>query len=230
MFAGLLVVAALAAGCDSGNANNSATSQPLPSVRPLVDGASLEPGTYILTLQPGLSVTFDVGADWTAWAFGAQPTEGGAEPPYGKAFGFWIIDEVYGDVCRWQSAPPKPPGQNAAAVARALTAQGGRESVTEPTSLEVAGYTALQIDLALAQELDMSDCDAGEARSWTGDPRGVRYHQWAGQINRVILVDVGPPEDPTVVVINTLWYPETSSIARAELEAVAASVQIVDNR
>jgi hypothetical protein len=41
---------------------------------------------------------------------------------------------------------------------------------------------------------------------------------------------VGPPEDPTVVAIDALWYAETSPAARVELDAVMDSVQIVDDR
>ncbi|MGB2840517.1 MAG: hypothetical protein WBC76_11870 [Actinomycetes bacterium] len=227
---GILVVAALTAGCTSGGSPGAGVSQPSPSAQPLVEGSELDPGTYSLVVQPGLSVTFEVGDDWTAWAFGALPTEEGAEPPSGKAFGFWIIDTVYDDVCQWQSAPPKAPGQSAAAIARALAQQSGREAVTEPVALEVDGYPAVQIDLALSQQMDVAACHQGQARSWTQDPVGVRYHQWAGQNDRVTLVDVGPPEDPTVVAIDALWYAETSPAARVELDAVMDSVQIVDDR
>lgn len=60
----------------------------------------LEPGRYRLTVG-GVRITFAVPAGWTGWTLGATDTAWASRPPKGRLLGFWNIERVYADPCRW---------------------------------------------------------------------------------------------------------------------------------
>ena len=87
------------------------------------------------------------------------------------------------------------------------------------------GHAGKVITLHVPADADFSRCDAREFCSW-GDPEQggstacYRYHQGAGQIDKVWVVDV----DGTTVLIDAAWYAGTPPEDVAALEAIVQSI------
>ena len=198
------------------------------TIPPLVDGSLLEAGTFALGLPP-LTITFTVPDGWEAGPFYVVPTEGGAQPPTGTAVGFWIVDNIFADPCRWdRGLLDPPPGPSAADLATALKDQRGRYA-TNPTPGELNGRPTIEMELTVPPDLDFSECsnDKGPRSyyiSWPqrDPPGGGRYHQGPGQRDRLWILEV----DGVRLVVDASYFPETSAADRAELWRIVRSVHV----
>ena len=227
-YLGLLVLALVVPACGGDPAPGAASTASASSgPTPLIEGLILEAGTYELRLEPKqdlhpLRVTFTVPEGWKSWAFGVVPAEGGADAPAGRGLGFWVIDEVYADPCRWTRGMVDPPvGPGVDDLVATLVEQRGRYAST-PTDVTLAGYAGTRIDVQVPPDIDFSDCSHSEFHSWTNMPSGGRYHQGPGQIDRLWILDV----DGDRLVVGASFFPETSPEDRAELWQIIDSVRI----
>ncbi|MEX1263408.1 MAG: hypothetical protein WEE66_05645 [Actinomycetota bacterium] len=213
-----------------GGAGSSTT--PTPSspalAAPLVEGKVLDARRYALDLHlyagspVTLRVTFRIPDGWEAWKYGVVDTEGGGEPPAGRGVGFWIVDEVYADPCRWNRGWIDPAvGSSVLDLVAALAEQRQRYATT-PRDVTLAGYPGKQMQLQVPPTIDFSDCWHSEFHSWTALPSGGRYHQGPGQYDRLWIVDV----DGVRLVIRAAFFPKTSPEDRAELLQIVESVRI----
>jgi hypothetical protein len=220
----LIVVTLFAGACTAQARDTTAlgpTNASTSSVRPLVDGQDLEPGTYELALE-SLRITFTVPAGWTAWTYGALPIATGGDPPGGSAIGFWIVDDVFTDACDWNRGM-QGTGPSVADLAAALEAQRGGLA-TDPKPVSLAGFNGQELTLRvpLDLEFDFEDCWGFEYHRWTALPFGGRYNQGPGQADQLRILDV----DGVRLVVNTSYYPGTSPAAMEELRAIVESVRI----
>ena len=76
-------------------------------------------------------------------------------------------------------------------------------------------------------DVHFATCDNAEYASWTGATRtgsegGVRYQQGAGQHDLLWLLDV----DGVRLVVDPVFYDETSQAALDELDAIFRSIRI----
>jgi hypothetical protein len=185
------------------------------------EGEVLEPGSYALQLD-GLTIAFEVPSGWQAWKYGVMPAAGGADPPAGSGLGFWIVDRIYTDPCRWNRALVDP-GHGSQALARALRAARG-EYASEATRTTLTGRPALRMEIVVPPDLDLSRCWGEAFVSWPqrDPPGGGRYHQGPGQHDRLWILDV----DGTRLVVDASFFPGTTAIDRAELFRVVRSVHV----
>ena len=213
-----------------GGAGSSITpTQSSPALAaPLVEGEVLGAGRYALDLYlywggpVTLRVTFGVPDGWEAWAYGVVETEGRGEPTAGRGLGFWIVDEVYADPCRWNRGSIDPPvGSGVHDLVTALAEQRQRYATT-PRDVTLAGYPGEQMQLQVPPTIDFSDCFDSEFHSWTALPSGGRYHQGPSQFDRLWILDI----DGVRLVIDAAFFPGTSREDRAELVQIVESVRI----
>ena len=184
-------------------------------------------GTYTDYAVRGtdINVRFTVPSGWR-WddEVMAKPS---AEPPGGASIGFWTHDiQVYADPCHWHGATPVPPtGPKARDVVEALAAQKTRagsaviERVAPSDREPWPGWT---VELGVPADVDFSQCDGGEFRSW-GPDLNARLHDGPGQRDKVWVVDVGPER----LVIDATFYPGTPAATRAEIDAILDSMVII---
>ena len=216
------------AACGGGGSSITQTPSSPALAAPLVEGEALDAGRYALDLDlymgssDTLSVTFRIPDGWEAWAYGVVETEGRGDPATGRVLGFWIVDEVYADPCRWNRGSIDPPvGPDEHDLVAALAAQRQRYATT-PRDETLAGYPGEQMQLQVPPTIDFSDCWNSEFHSWTAVPSGGRYHQGPGQFDRLWILDV----DGTRLVIDAAFFPATSRQDRAELRQIVGSVRI----
>jgi hypothetical protein len=165
-----------------------------------------------------------VPAGWTRFMdFAFQ--KNGAGPPAGVGLGIWHVENVYIDPCKWGQGLHSPQiGPGVEDLADALSQQlGDRSPSRAPTSLD--GFTGEVVEYDLPE--DISGCDLGEYRSFMIEhsqyPGGIpRIHQGAGQREQLWIIDVRGER----VVINASYFPEATSVDRAELQSVVDSIEI----
>jgi hypothetical protein len=195
------------------------SAEPTPSIP--ADG-SLPEGPFALWDAPG-----DVAVAVTIPSAGWFGEEGGgvlvknpnADPS--ANMGLMVFQGplyVYGDACHWSTTTPDAPVTTMDEMIAALRAQTSRKGVDGHggQGWNIGGSLGWGVDLTVPTDLEFSDCDEGEVRSWVGDPAldtNARIHQapgqvdqiWAGDVNGVLMVfDVyfpGPPRD----VVDELW-------------------------
>ena len=122
---------------------------------------------------------------------------------------FWEVQYLYGHPCQWDGTQFNP-GDTVDELADALTGIPMRNA-TEPTQVTIGGYSGKYVEWTVPSDLEFDEegnavgCDdrygPADFVSWTG--RGMasnRYHQGAGQVDRV---DSGrrrnPPGDRCVL-------------------------------
>jgi hypothetical protein len=193
---------------------------PPPSVPALIEGATLSDGRYVLVEEGGMRITFEA-EGWEAWRYGVIGPET-ADPPAGRAVGFWLVDEVFMDPCHWNRGFFDPPvGPTVDHLTAALTQQLGAGAST-PEPVELAGYTGKQMRLQVPGSIDLDRCWDTEFVLWSARPTGGRYVQGPGQIDMLWILDV----DGTRLVIDAGYFPATSSEEREELMGIVESVRI----
>ena len=234
----------------SGPATSSVQSPaPTQDARPSADlpaapGHSLEALSYSWYLdRPGVEfpiLTFTIPFDPTSkmnrgWGNDGRFTYWG-RPGSGEvqiAMQFWDVGEVYGHPCKWQGTLFDP-GPTVDDLANALVDIPMRHA-SEPVDVSIDGYLGKYLEWSVPADIGsgtteqevFKDCDtdAGEHyfESWIGDPAGWggdRYHQAAGQIDRLWILDV----DGVRFVIDAFSMPGSTKNEIATLVDVVESI------
>lgn len=217
----------------------------------LPKGGALAPGAYFMANPPdsvcagacagyaGIYFTLPAG-----WATSNGLVYKHLNQPGEVAFSAWTVDQVYADPCHWQGSALSPLDLNnhshAANGAIVLAPYDGglaNQALRGPIPRALAQVTlasiwggqsgpvrALRIDLSVPADLNISTCDKGQFRSWTGwnGASAADSHYASGQLDSVYMVDV----DRRPLVIDASHMPATSKADLAELEAVLASMII----
>ena len=218
LFIFLMIALVLTPGCGGSGAPTTQPSSAAPAT-PLPDGGTLGPGRYALDLAD-MRITFEA-EGWEGWKYGVVAAEG-AGPPTGRAVGFWDVDEVYTDSCRWNRGLPKQDlSWSVQDLAVALAAQRHHPS-SQPTPVTIRGSDGLHLRMRVPDDLDITQCWNGEFHFWSAIPIGGRYEQDAGRIDELWILDV----DGRTLVIDAAYFPTTSATDRAELMAIVESVTI----
>jgi len=186
------------------------------------------PGTYQLLLRgigaPRLVMTATLPEGWTGAEGWVLRKNGGVDNREGIAITFWAPpDFVYGDACHWSdSAIEAEPTVDF--MAEALARQAMRSAST-PRELAVGGHRVVELQLSVPDDLEMSTCDEFEGgpafESWSSaDGHVARYHQGAGQIDLVRLVDV----DGELLIIDVATWPELPAGEHDEIMSLLDSM------
>jgi hypothetical protein len=209
---------------------------------PGIDGPSKAPvpapssaGNELLPNQLGLQkgrywigvgqmrVSLAVPRGWNVWGGGGgimDPRHKG-DWPSGTGIGFYQVEDVYADPCRWRRGTMPSIGPSAADLAAALARQPGR-AATSPTDVELDGFSGKMVRLHVPSDVDFSDCSqfefrGGEFRSWPG-----RFQQGPGQVDEVWILDV----EGERLVIDAWWFPQTSADERVKVIDIVESIRI----
>ena len=222
-------------GGPTASPSSSATASPSMEPSGLIDVGSsdrpqigsLESGTYTDYAVNGtdINVRFTVPSGWQ-WQ-DEYMAKTSAEPPDGAAIGFWTFDvQVYTDPCRWQGATPVPStGLTAHDVVVALAEQKARAASAVIERKAPSGgdpWPAWTVELGVPDDLDVSQCDRGEFRSW-GPDLNARVHEGPGQRDKVWVVDVGSER----LVIDASFYDGTPAATKAEIDAILDSMVVM---
>jgi hypothetical protein len=190
------------------------TPTEVPRTIPNQQGAALDAGTYAIPMA-GIQVTFTLPDGWSGWG-GSTVVKNQGEPSAAH-LGVFLVDQAYGHPCQWDgSLPPLHPGYEVDDLATGLANQELRGDAL-PTDVTVDGYAGKVLELTVPSDIDFTDCDQAEFRSWDG-----RYHQGPGQRDSIYILDV----DGTRLVIDAAYLPDTPSADRAELQQIIDSIQI----
>ena len=203
---------------------------------PLPGAGALAPGTYYMAKIPSIAdyqrIIFTLPDGWATsnglvYKHLGQPDE--------VAFSTWIVDQVYVDPCHWQRSALSPLDitipRDATGALIQTPEQGGlsNQALRGPlpramTQVKLGAELAYRIDLSVPASLDISTCDDGEFRSWTGRSieEGANSHNTPGQLDSIYLVDL----DRRPLVIDTSHMPATSEADLAEVEAILGSMII----
>jgi hypothetical protein len=232
---GLLVLAA----CSAQQATvGSASAPPTPnaSIVTLTDEEALDPGTYRIDLDqvagtesvyPSLLITLPDGWNHGGWLVN-KPTGDHQVPPISVQF--WDVEEIYAHPCQWNGTL-MPPGPTVDDLAAALAAIPDRDG-TDPVDVTLGEYSGKYLELSVPEDQAYDDADnavgcdrsdgVADFRSWTGDGMAsVRYHQGAGQLDRLWIMDI----DGSRIVIDAFEMPYATADDRAELTQVVESIR-----
>lgn len=193
--------------------------------QPLPEGQPLDAGAYAIELD-GHAITFEVPSGWEGWAYGVFPSVEETQPPTGRGFSLWLVDNIYADPCRWSRGVLDPaPQPSAQGLATALKAQWGGNA-TPPAMGSLDGEPVIEMDLRVPPALDLSTCarDGGDPYFlyWPQRGGGGRYSQGPGQREHLWIFDL----DGARLVVDVSYFPATSTEARAELWDIARSVNV----
>jgi hypothetical protein len=147
------------------------------------------------------------------------------------AFGWWQVENVFGDPCHWKDSLASPAvGPTVDDLVNALADQAGR-AVTGPTDVTVGGLPARRIDVVLDPGLDVSTCDEGAYRVFLSPGEGFAIDQpklstglgpVAGRRDAMYVLDLAGDR-------YLLWAWQDSSATQADvadLEAMLGSIRI----
>ena len=201
------------------------TVEPTPSPEPSPSDAGGLPRVITYTPGGGVEITMTVAAPGWEGDDILQWGDNGASAPDGAGMISFAGPEfyVYGDPCAWSSTIPEAPATTVDEVIDALANQASREA-SAPEDVTVNGYAGKRIILQMAEDVDFTACDEGffallgESRGTTADDVG-RYSQDPGQIEELWVVDVGG----SIVVMDGVYYPDTTPSVVDELRAILAS-------
>jgi hypothetical protein len=148
--------------------------------------------------------------------------------------GVWDPTEVPTDPCLWRESL-KRPGPTVGDLVEALLAQADRNPST-PREVTLAGYPGTYFewstpeDAVVTADADFEGCDdPGNGHhdfiSWLGAGDSERYHQAAGQIDRLWILDV----DGQRLVIDASTPRDAEQAELSELQQVVESLRF-ENR
>lgn len=224
--ASLLVAAACSSTTDVNEESPSPTgpspaSTPSPSSDPVVrtiDGEVMGVGDY-----PAFTV--EVPPTWSV--NGVFVTRGSL------GVSVWDVGDVPRNPCHPRSTMSDP-GPTVDDLVDALTVQKFRHA-TEPTDVTIGGYQGRLLELSVPNDwvvtgdADFEGCDLQsnghrDFVSWLGNGEGERYLQFAGQIERVWVLDV----DGQRLVIDAIYQPETPEDVRDDLKGIVESIRFAE--
>ncbi len=146
----------------------------------------------------------------------------------------WDVGKVPRHPCHWRGRLYDP-GPTVDELVEALASQPLRNSTT-PTDVTLGGYRGRYLewsvpsDMVVTGDADFEGCDFQppdshtDFVSWFGDGFGERYQQFAGQIDRLWVLDV----DGQRLVVDATYAPGTSEADRDELTQIAKSLRVAD--
>jgi hypothetical protein len=210
------------------------TETPQPSSTPSSSASAsaapaglLEPGLYTLFVLPDFgSITGTVTIPGTGW-HGAEGDglvdNGSADPPGGAAITVTAGGlEVYGNPCQWATTRPDPmTGPSVDDLVADLSAQQLRNA-TAPTDITVDGHPGKAIELTVPADVNLSDCDLNEFRTWREPASNSSNANQPGQHDLVWIFDV----NGTRVVADVSSFEGTSAADIAGLQAILDSIHI----
>jgi hypothetical protein len=102
-----------------------------------------------------------------------------------------------------------------------VTAQKSRNA-SAPVDITVDGYSGKSITLHVPDNAVLAQCDQGYFGSWTDGTESTpsRYHQGPGQIDELLILDVGGK----LMVFDSSYYTGTPAGDLAELHAILGSM------
>jgi uncharacterized protein YceK len=227
---------ATAAASSTEEASAVAVATPDPAIPTLTDEEALDAGTYRIdldqvadtaSLYPSVLITLPDGWNHGGWLVN-KPRAGHDTPPI--AVMFWDVDSVYGHACQWEGTLFRP-GRSVNELANAL-ADVPMRNATDPVDVTIGGYSGKYLEWSVPDDIEFDDdgnaveCDsfAGppEFVSWTGiGLASSRYHQGAGQVDRVWILDV----EGSRIVIDAFEMPYATAEEREELTKVVESIR-----
>ena len=149
-------------------------------------------------------------------------------------FSVWDVAEVPTDPCH-PLTTMRDPGPTVDDLVKALVAQKSRDA-SKPQAVTVDGHPGQYLEWSVPEDAevvgdaDFVGCDVqGNGHldfvSWMAARGGERYQQEAGQVDRLWILDV----DGHRLVADATYSLKTTDAARAELAAVAASLEFDAN-
>ena len=143
----------------------------------------------------------------------------------------WDAVQVPSDPCHWKGHMATP-GPTVDDLVRALLAQPTRNATT-PTDVTLAGHAGKYLewsvpeDMVVTGDADFDGCDTWPDNghrdfvSWLSTGGGERYQQFAGQVDRLWVLDVNGLR----LVIDATYPPDATDALLAELMQIVESVQ-----
>jgi len=143
----------------------------------------------------------------------------------------WDVVQVPSDPCHWKGHMTMP-GPTVDDLVRALVAQPTRNATT-PTDVTLAGHAGKYLewsvpeDMVVTGDADFDGCDTWPDNghrdfvSWLSTGGGERYQQFAGQVDRLWVLDVNGLR----LVIDATYPPDATDAAQAELVEIVESMQ-----
>ncbi len=212
---------------------------PVDTIPTLPDDQALEAGTYRLARSvvgprfPPILVTVPDG--WLSirggWAIKRSRAGEDFDP---VAVQFWDVAEIYGHPCQWKGSLFDP-GPTVDDLAEALVDVPLRDA-TQPADVTIDGYDGKYLEWSVPADMkvgehngysDFEGCDVtgdGDRAffSWTASGQAsALYHQAAGQVDRLWIVDV----DGARLVIDGTSMPRATSEEIGELHDVVESIR-----
>jgi len=185
----------------------------------------LRPGRHWLQ-RGNLRISFRVPTGWSR--FGNVVLG-----PDHTGLGFWLVDRVSLDPCRWQ--PPgsidldgEDAGESVEDLVTALSDLPG--DATTPVDVTMAGFHGKLMQVTVPRDVpltrvDFSKCDQSDRdtyyASWLMNG-GARNHQGQSQIDRLWILDI----DHQRLLVNAAFFPYSSPQARQELRRIVNSIRI----
>lgn len=153
--------------------------------------------------------------------------------PEALGMSVWDVGGVPRHPCRWKGTETDA-GSTVDDLVGLLASQPLRGG-PEPIPVTLAGYSGQYLELSVPDDVvvtgdsDFEGCDRQQNGhrdfvSWWGTQGGERYHQAAGQVDRVWVLDV----DGQTLLVDATYTPDTSVSDREELEQVVQSLQFVE--
>jgi hypothetical protein len=146
----------------------------------------------------------------------------------------WDVGRVPSDPCLW-AASTRDPGPTVADLVGALETQVSRNA-SAAVEVILAGYAgrylewSVPADLVVTGDGDFQGCDVEPSDghrnfvSWFGNGQGTRWHQVAGQVDRLWILDV----DGQRLVVDATYSPDASPADLEELDRVVRSLEFID--
>ncbi len=198
------------------------TTRPSPASPPPQPIGVLQAGEYALYDAPSdpVRTVMTVPDGWTSdrgWVIFKYD----GEPPEGMAIAIWDDANVYRDGCNWEGSLFSPPvGPTVDDLATALSSLSDR-AATPAVDVALGGLPAKRLEITIPEDVDFSECDGGEFRSWTSPGGGARYHQGPGEHSTIWIVEA----HGTRLLIFARDFPATSDEDRAEARAIVESAR-----
>lgn len=209
------------------------SSTPLPTPAPSVAapssqaGGGLPEGPFRID-DPTMEVPITVTIPGPGWTFDRDFTALGkgnevANLPEATVL-FWSFPAgtgffVFGNPCQATTTRPDTPVTTVDDLAAALSAQVSRDA-SAPTDVMVGGYTGKSIILHVPDDVVPEECEEGEFASYGTEAEALtRYHQGAGQIDELWILDV----DGSILVIDAMYRPDTPADLVEEMRGIVES-------
>ena len=142
----------------------------------------------------------------------------------------WIVGQIPSDPCHWKGTFATP-GPTVDDHVELLLAQRLRDP-SAPVDVMLDGYAgkflewSVPDDMVVTGNADFQGCDATDEGhtdflSWSAG-EGSRYHQVAGQVDRLWILDVAGQ----TMIVDAAYGPDTPATVRDQLAAMVETLEI----